>query len=191
MFVKERFFQKVCEDGSGCHLWTGARNIWGYGRHKINGKTCAAHRTAWELVNGSVPVGLLVLHHCDNPRCVNPAHLYVGTQADNMRDMMARGRRPKSERAVKPKRTVEPRPAAPETRPITRERPILIQPPKPERVIRHRDGQLVLRVASPLKRELELAAEEEHRSVAAVVRAVLIEWATQRTPNEAANNVSP
>lgn len=88
--MKDRFYQKVREDESGCHLWTGAQNVWGYGRHKVKGVTYSAHRTAWELANGPIPAGLFVLHHCDNRGCVNPAHLYVGTQRDNMRDVSVR-----------------------------------------------------------------------------------------------------
>ena len=55
----------------------------------------SAHRLAWEAANGPIPAGLLVLHHCDNPPCCNPAHLYVGTAKDNARDCKARGRRAK------------------------------------------------------------------------------------------------
>lgn len=73
---------------TGCLEWTGGVNDAGYG-------TCTyglAHRVAYEEWVGSIPEGLYVLHHCDNPPCIEPTHLYAGTQADNMRDMYERGR---------------------------------------------------------------------------------------------------
>jgi hypothetical protein len=91
---RDRFFAKVREDVSGCHLWTGARNVWGYGRLHVGGKMLAAHRVAWELANGPIPDGMWVLHHCDVRDCVNPAHLYLGTHRQNVRDMIERGRHP-------------------------------------------------------------------------------------------------
>ncbi len=76
----------------GCWLWSGPLNTWGYGAFYSNGRTLSAHRAAWETANGPVPDGLFVLHHCDRRMCCNPAHLYLGTQADNMRDKVVRGR---------------------------------------------------------------------------------------------------
>lgn len=91
--VLERFWEKV-QKLDGCWLWTAAsRTQAGYGlftpRHGIK---VLAHRAMWEYTQGSVPAGLYVCHRCDNPGCVNPAHLFLGSHADNMRDMVAKGR---------------------------------------------------------------------------------------------------
>ena len=64
----------------------------GYGRLKINGKSVRATKVCWELVIGEVPKGINICHHCDNPRCVNPDHLFLGSQKENMRDMITKGR---------------------------------------------------------------------------------------------------
>jgi len=86
-----RFWSKV-QRGDGCWLWRGY--VSGrYGRIKIAGKHRSAHRYAYELLVGSVPPGNVVCHHCDTPLCVNPDHLFLGTQLDNVRDCMAKGRR--------------------------------------------------------------------------------------------------
>jgi hypothetical protein len=67
--ANKRFFRKVCADeASGCHVWTVAKNVWGYGRLHRNGRMYSAHRVAWEIANGSIPDGLFVLHHCDEHR---------------------------------------------------------------------------------------------------------------------------
>lgn len=111
--VAERFWKKVNKDApGGCWLWTGATFDNGYG-HLSEGGECKhrllAHRVSYELHNGPIPDGLLVCHNCpdgDNPRCVNPDHLWFGTPADNNQDMRGKGRawwqtRPRTEK-VKP-----------------------------------------------------------------------------------------
>jgi hypothetical protein len=78
-----------------CWLWTAGKNDTGYGSVKLNGKARHAHRLAFEAANGDGSAsGLVVRHRCDTPACVNPAHLQIGTMADNTRDMYERGRQP-------------------------------------------------------------------------------------------------
>lgn len=91
MSPEERFWAKVDRTGE-CWVWTGARNQNGYGTFRFARSMRLAHRVAFLLTRGVIPDGLWVLHHCDNPPCVNPAHLYLGTVQDNVRDMVARGR---------------------------------------------------------------------------------------------------
>lgn len=77
----------------GCWEWQRYRDRKGYGRHNWNGRPgTLAHRLAFQLATGIDPSGMLVCHHCDNPPCCNPAHLFLGTDADNAHDMIAKGR---------------------------------------------------------------------------------------------------
>lgn len=91
---RELFMSKILpEPNSGCWLWAAGDNGYGYGVFHIKRKNWAAHRISWQIHNGSIPDGLCVLHKCDVPACVNPDHLFLGTQADNMNDMTKKGRR--------------------------------------------------------------------------------------------------
>lgn len=90
---QERFWKFVPADRTpeGCWEWTGKR-INGYGYLSVKPRRLKAHRLSYELHHGPIPDGAVVRHRCDNPPCVNPAHLELGTIADNNRDMMERGR---------------------------------------------------------------------------------------------------
>lgn len=86
-----RFWSKVAK-GNGCWPWLGRRDKDGYGRFWVNGKHEGAHRFAYAIAVGNIPPGLVVRHTCDHRWCVRPDHLVVGTQKDNVRDMLERNR---------------------------------------------------------------------------------------------------
>lgn len=93
----ERFWRAVDKTGA-CWNWTGSVNTWGYGQIRDeDGKYTTAHRISYRLAHGSIPPGQSVLHRCDNTRCVNPEHLFLGSQADNMADKTAKGRQAKGD----------------------------------------------------------------------------------------------
>lgn len=110
--LSQRFWSQVDRDGptiredlGPCWLWRSHLDKDGYGHIKLGGKTCLAHRVSYEISTGSAG-GLCVLHRCDNRCCVNPAHLFLGTNLDNTRDREIKGRGPQGERNSRAKLTV-------------------------------------------------------------------------------------
>lgn len=102
--LEERLWAQVTKSDN-CWVWTGNRNDFGYGliqrgrRGEGNDRT---HRVSWTIHNGNIPTHMCVLHECDNPPCVRPDHLFLGTRLDNNRDMMQKGRqRPGLDRCVR------------------------------------------------------------------------------------------
>ena len=92
--VRERFEKHILpEPMSGCWLWNAAHGSHGYGHFGINGKVLSAHRVSFELYRSRIPEGLFVLHRCDVKSCVNPDHLFLGTQIQNLQDMTLKGHR--------------------------------------------------------------------------------------------------
>lgn len=100
--INDRFWEYVDKNGlkpahvpelDNCWVWTGGKSgKAGYGTISFRGKKCVSSRVSWILHNGEIPQGMCVLHKCDNPPCVNPNHLFLGTHLDNTRDMIKKGR---------------------------------------------------------------------------------------------------
>jgi len=89
----ERLWSHIVEQPDGCMEWTGYTDRDGYGRIRFDGKVIGTHSLAWILANGPIPKGMCVLHHCDNPPCVNVEKcLFLGTQLENIADREAKGR---------------------------------------------------------------------------------------------------
>lgn len=93
----ELLSEKITE--SGCQIWTYGVNKAGYGRLGVDNKVFLAHRLSYELAYGEIPKGMLVCHKCDTPACINPTHLFLGTNNDNMQDKVKKGRQLRGEKS--------------------------------------------------------------------------------------------
>lgn len=101
----EEFANKINENGSlildtPCWEWMGTKNLNRYGNFSSRYFSSLAHRASWEIFIGPIPDGLVICHKCDNPSCVNPEHLFLGTQHDNMQDMAQKGRSTKGRSSI-------------------------------------------------------------------------------------------
>ena len=90
--IVERFKLKTKRTEGGCLEWTGTLGEFGYGQTTVKQKRYNCHRLAWEMASGKIPDGMSILHKCDNPKCVEIEHLFLGTQKDNVHDAIAKGR---------------------------------------------------------------------------------------------------
>ena len=95
------------ETDHGCWLWRGAPTAEGYGRFKLNGRTMPAHRAVYERMRGAIPRCMYLCHRCDVRLCCNPAHLFIGTQAENVADCKSKGRLPRGEKVGTSKITAD------------------------------------------------------------------------------------
>lgn len=92
------------EPNTGCQIWlSSSRNPYGHGHMGVGGKSIMAHRVAWMCNRGPIPDGMLVLHRCDTPGCVNPNHLFLGTSQDNQDDKVRKGRQAKGSKLAHPR----------------------------------------------------------------------------------------
>lgn len=103
---RERFWTRIEKQSNGCWIFLGCRDKWGYAQYGVKCKRHQAHRYSYELTHGPIPKGMLVRHSCDNPPCVNPEHLSLGTDADNRADSVSKGRHAWGERSNQAKLTV-------------------------------------------------------------------------------------
>jgi hypothetical protein len=98
--MSDKFWERIekLANESGCWLWTGNLDSYGYGRFGKRKAIHKAHRISYVMHKGEIPTGMCVLHHCDTPSCVNPDHLYAGTHTDNNKDKVQRNRQAKGEK---------------------------------------------------------------------------------------------
>ena len=105
--LRDRFWSKVLKT-SNCWEWIGTIHKRGYGHFKVGrDNNLKAHRVSYIIGKGSIPTGLYVLHHCDNPKCVRPSHLFIGTQRDNIQDAVSKSRMHQGEKNHTAKITVK------------------------------------------------------------------------------------
>lgn len=99
----ERFWRMVSpRPSAGCWEWTGGKDTNGYGRTWNGTRSEGTHRLAWQFTYGEIPKGFFICHHCDNPPCCNPRHLFLGTAQDNMQDAWHKGRYEREDGADSP-----------------------------------------------------------------------------------------